>query len=85
MVQRRATSLLRRRARAEAARMDAVSLQLTARTLDGARESIAAAQSATPNQAAPATPAVSVAAPEVILDLSEAAQQLMTLPDAPSS
>ena len=61
--------------------MDSVSLHLTAQTLDGARESIAAAQSASPNAGMPATPAAGPT-PEVILELSEAAQQLMTLPDA---
>ena len=66
--------------------MDAVSLHLTAQTLDGARESIAAAQSASPSPVAPVvTAAPAVASPEVILDLSEAAQQLMTLPDAPAA
>jgi hypothetical protein len=59
--------------------MSSVSLHLTAQTLDGARESIAAAQSATPNAALPTTPAAGPT-PEVILDLSEAARQLMTLP-----
>ena len=57
--------------------MDSVSLHLTAQTLDGARESIAAAQSASPNAALPAGP---IAGPEVILELSEAAQRLITLP-----
>lgn len=61
--------------------MSSVSLHLTAQTLDGARESIAAAQSATPNAALPATPAAGPG-PEVILELSEAAQRLMTLPDS---
>ncbi len=64
--------------------MSSVSLHLTAQTLDGARESIAAAQSATPNAALPASPAAAGPGPEVILDLSEAARQLMTLPHGTS-
>ena len=64
--------------------MSSVSLHLTAQTLDGARESIAAAQSASPSPVAPVTTS-GTASPEVILDLSEAAQQLMTLPDAPAA
>ena len=61
--------------------MDAVSLQLTAQTLDGARESIAAAQSASPSPQSPMSTGAPSLSPEVILDLSDAAQQLMTLPD----